>query len=135
MKPSPLPFLRSAYFLLLLDALFITASQVFLKIGATETAGVPSVAQWLGFAGLYSNWVWVGIVCLILSFVCWMKVLRRMPLNIAFMLSNVVHVLIPISCWLFLKEVITPTRWSGIALVTIGLMIVASPTVKLEERL
>lgn len=135
MKPTALRFSRSAYLLLLIDALFVTASQVFLKLGATETASVPTTAQWLGFTGLYSNWVWVGIVCLILSFVCWMIVLRSMPLNIAYMLSNVVHVLIPISCWLFLKEAINPTRWSGIALVTVGLMIVASPSVKLEERL
>jgi drug/metabolite transporter (DMT)-like permease len=135
MKPNAPRYSRNAYLLLLIDALFVTASQVFIKLGAAETAKVPSAVQWLGFTGLYSNWVWVGIGCLILSFVCWMIVLRSMPLNIAYMLSNVVHVLIPISCWLFLKEVINPTRWSGIALVTIGLMVVASPAVKLEERL
>ena len=64
----------------------------------------------------------------------WMKN-TFIPLSIAFPLSRAVDVLVPISCWLILKEAISPLRWGGIALVIIGLVIVAKPAAELEERL
>lgn len=135
MKSRALTLFLNPFFQLFIEAVLVTASQIFLKLGASATADVPTSAQWLGFTGLYSKWVWIGIACLVLSFLSWMYVLRSLPLNVAFMLSNGVHVLVPLSCWLFLNEAISPTRWTGIALVTVGLMIVAKPVVKLEERL
>lgn len=135
MKSRALSLFLNPFFQLFIEAVLVTASQIFLKLGASATADVPTSAQWLGFTGLYSKWVWIGIACLVLSFLSWMYVLRSLPLNVAFMLSNGVHVLVPLSCWLFLNEAISPTRWTGIALVTVGLMIVAKPVVKLEERL
>ena len=135
MKTSARTLFLNPYFQIALEAIFVTASQIFLKLGATQTADVPTQAQWLGLTGLCAKWTWVGIVCLILSFISWMYVLRNLPLNIAYMLSNVIHVLVPISCWLFLNEAIGPKRWCGIALVTIGLTVVAKPLVRLEEKL
>jgi hypothetical protein len=41
----------------------------------------------------------------------------------------------PLSSWLVLGERISPTRWLGIALVLIGLAIVARPVTQLEEKL
>jgi drug/metabolite transporter (DMT)-like permease len=54
---------------------------------------------------------------------------------IAFPLSNVVHVLIPLNCWIFLGEHISPQRWCGIAIVILGLAMVAKPVAKIEEQL
>ena len=84
---------------------------------------------------LASIWIWVAIVFVILSFICWIYVLRRIPLSIAFPLSNVVHVLVPLSCWIFLGEHISATRWYGIAIVLLGLALVAKPVAKIEEKL
>src|SRR5947209_4451514 len=128
-------FFLNPYFQIFLGALFVTTAERFQKIGASETAGVPTAVHWPGFTGLYSKLVWRGIVSLILSFLCWIYVLKHLPLNVAFMLSNVVHVLVPVSCWLFLDELINLRRWSGIVLVTIGLVVVARPVGKIEEEL
>ena len=84
---------------------------------------------------LASIWIWVAIVLVILSFLCWIYVLRHIPLSIAFPLSNVVHVLVPLSCWIFLGEDISATRWLGIAIVIFGLAVVAKPVAKIEEKL
>jgi len=65
----------------------------------------------------------------------WFYVLRHVPLSIAFPLSNVVHVLVPLSCWIFLHELISTRRWCGIALVLIGLAVVAKPFSRIEEKL
>jgi undecaprenyl phosphate-alpha-L-ara4N flippase subunit ArnF len=47
----------------------------------------------------------------------------------------VVHILIPLSSWIFLGELIRPLRWCGIALVLLGLAIIAKPAARLEEKL
>jgi len=122
------------WFVLGLEAIFVTASEVLLKVGASETRRVAGW-EWTGLMPLASIWIWVAIVFLILSFVCWIYVLRRIPLSIAFPLSNVVHVLVPLSCWIFLGEHISTKRWYGIAVVILGLALVAKPVAKIEEKL
>ena len=117
-----------------LEAIFVTASEVLLKVGASETRRVAGW-EWTGLMSLASIWIWVAIVFLILSFVCWIYVLRRIPLSIAFPLSNVVYVLVPLSCWIFLGEHIPAKRWYGIAVVILGLALVAKPVAKIEEKL
>lgn len=123
------------WFQLGLEAAFVTGSQVLMKIGATETLVRGSAAEWLGLTALTSTWVWGGIFCLILSFLCWIYVLQHLPLSVAFPLTNVVHVTIPISSWIFLGETISARRWFGILIVVVGLALVARPAARLDERL
>ena len=124
----------NSWFVLGLEAIFVTASEVLLKVGASETRRVAGW-EWTGLMPLASIWIWVAIVFVILSFICWIYVLRRIPLSIAFPLSNVVHVLVPLSCWIFLGEHISETRWCGIAIVVFGIAVVARPIAKIEEKL
>lgn len=72
---------------------------------------------------------------MILSFVTWLYVLQQLPLSVAFPVTQVVHVMVPLGSWLVLGEAISPIRWGGIALVVLGLFLVAKPVAKLEERL
>lgn len=122
------------WFVLVLEAIFVTASEVLLKVGASETRRIEGW-EWTGLMSLASIWIWLAIVLVILSFLCWIYVLRHIPLSIAFPLSNVVHVLVPLSCWIFLGERISAIRWFGIAIVVFGLAVVAGPVAKIEEKL
>ncbi len=122
------------WLVLVLEAIFVTASEVLLKVGASETRRVEGW-EWTGLMSLASIWIWLAIVFVILSFICWIYVLRHIPLSIAFPLSNVVHVLVPLSCWIFLGEHISETRWCGIAIVVFGIAVVARPIAKIEEKL
>jgi drug/metabolite transporter (DMT)-like permease len=117
------------------EAAFVTLSEVLLKIGAEQTPPRGAVLDWLGLSGLGSVWVWGGIVALLLSFLSWLYVLKHLPLSVAFPLTNVVHVTIPISSWIFLGEAISSRRWIGITIVIAGLAIVARPVAKIDERL
>ena len=112
-----------------------TAAEVLLKKGASMTANIPSAVPWLGLTGLSSGWTWLSIVATVLSFFSWMAAIRFLPLGVAFPLTNAVQVLVPLSCWWFLGEGITPWRWCGIVLVIAGLMVVAKPYAKLDARL
>jgi drug/metabolite transporter (DMT)-like permease len=123
------------WFQLALSVAFVTVSELLLKRGASDTANLATAWSWTGINSLASPLVWWGIICVIASFLSWLYVLKHIPLTIAFPLSRVVDVLVPLSCWTFLGETILARRWCGIALVVIGLAVVAKPVARLEERL
>ena len=120
---------------LALSVACVLVSEFLLKRGATEVADTGSAWSWTGLNGLASPLVWWAILLIIASFVSWLYVLRYIPITIAFPLSRVVDILVPLGCWIFLGELISPLRWCGIALVVIGLALVAKPIAQFEERL
>jgi drug/metabolite transporter (DMT)-like permease len=134
-KSKPTGF-ANPWLQLALSVLFVTIYELLLKMGATETAHIASAKwAWTGLSGLASLYVWLGIPLIILSLLTWLHVLRYIPLSIAFPISQVVHVLVPLCSWVFLGEWISSLRWGGIALVSLGLALVAKPVARLEDRL
>ena len=123
------------WFQLGLNIICVVLYELLLKAGAKATADPFKSWSWMGISGLASPLIWLAIVVMLLDLVIWLYVLKYIPLSIAFPLSRLVDVLVPISCWLILKEGISSLRWCGIALVIIGLAIVAKPAARLEERL
>jgi drug/metabolite transporter (DMT)-like permease len=113
----------------------VTVYELLLKRGAAETANPDSSWSWTGLSGLGSIYVWIAIVFVILSLITWLHVLRYVPLSIAFPISQAVHVLVPLGSWLILGENIISLRWIGIALVSLGLAVVARPVARIEEEL
>ena len=120
---------------LTLSVVCVFVSELLLKRGASDTANPAQAWSWTGITGLASPLVWLGIIFVIISFISWLYVLRYIPLTIAFPLSRVVDILVPLGCWFFLGEAISERRWCGIALVIIGLAVTAKPVARLEERL
>ena len=120
---------------LALSVVCVFVSELLLKRGASDTAHLAQAWSWTGVTGLESPLVWLGIIFVIISFISWLYVLRYIPLTVAFPLSRVVDILVPLGCWFFLGEAISPRRWCGIALVIIGLAVTAKPVARLEERL
>ena len=123
------------WFQFVLNILGVVIYELLLKAGASATANTASNWSWIGITALASPFTWLAILVIVVDLVIWLYILRYIPLSIAFPLSRTVDVLVPISCWLILKEAISPLRWCGIALVIIGLVIVAKPAAELEERL
>jgi len=120
---------------LALSVVCVLASELLLKRGASDTANPASAWSWTGISGLASPLVWWAIFFVIISFLSWLYVLKYIPLTIAFPLSRVVDVLVPLCCWIILGETISPRRWCGIALVIVGLAVLAKPVARFEERL
>src|SRR2546429_674090 len=126
---------RNPWLQLSLSVVCVLVSEFLLKRGATQVAEPDSAFSWTGINGLASPLVWWAILLIIASFISWLYVLRYIPLTIAFPLSRVVDILVPLGCWIFLGESISALRWCGIALVIIGLALVAKPIAQIEERL
>src|SRR5205809_4022842 len=118
-----------------LSVVCVLVSEFLLKRGATDVAEPDTAISWTGINGLASPLVWWAILLIIASFISWLYVLRYVPLTVAYPLSRLVDVLVPLGCWVFLGELITTLRWCGIELVIIGLALVAKPVEQIEERL
>ena len=128
--------LTNPWFHLAMSVLFVAGYQLLLKLGADETAAAASAKwAWTGLSGLASLYVWLGLPLVGLGLLTWLQVLRYIPLSLAFPLSQIPHILVPLSSWLLLGESISLLRWGGIALVSLGLLVVAKPVAQLEERL
>jgi drug/metabolite transporter (DMT)-like permease len=123
------------WFQFVLNIIGVVVYELLLKAGASATADPARGWSWFGIIALASPLTWLAIAVIIVDLVIWLYILRYIPLSIAFPLSRTVDVLVPISCWLILREAISPLRWCGIALVITGLVIVAKPAAELEERL
>jgi drug/metabolite transporter (DMT)-like permease len=126
---------RNPWLHLVLSVACVLVSELLLKRGASDIANLENAWSWTGINGLTSPLVWLAILFIIASFITWLYVLKYVPLSIAFPLSRVVDVLVPLCCWIFLNEAISPRRWIGIALVVIGLAVIARPVARMEERL
>jgi len=92
------------WFQLGLNIICVVLYELLLKAGAKATADPATSWSWIGITGLASPLIWLAIVVMLLDLVIWLYVLKYIPLSIAFPLSRLVDVLVPISCWLILKE-------------------------------
>lgn len=122
------------YLQILLTVLLTAAAQILLKIGADSSANDHSWLARLGLAELADWWTWAGILAFVSSFGSWLYALRFLPLGLAFSLTNGVHVFVPIGAWLFLHEELTPLRISGIAIIILGVLLLAQSVAEAEEK-
>ena len=118
-----------------LSVVCVFASELLLKRGATEVAAPDNAFSW-------TRNQWFGVAAGVVGDCSRHRklhqlayVLRYIPLSFAYPLSRVVDILVPLGCLIFLGELISTLRWCGIALVIIGLALVAKPIAKMEERL
>ena len=134
MRDRPSGF-ANPWLILGLEVICVLVYELLQKRGANETAHLSQTWSWLGVTALVSPFVWLAMLLMIVSLLSWLYVLRYIPLSIAFPLSRVVDILVPLSCWIILGENISPRRWCGIALVIVGLMLTSKPVARLEEKL
>ena len=113
------------------SVLLNAAAQIFIKIGT----GHNTDQSLFSVSSLTSGAMWLGIVAMVVALVSWLYALRSIPLTIAFTLAASTQVIVPLGCWIFLGEQISLLRWGGIFLVTLGILLVAQPLAKVEERL
>ena len=135
-KP-PSAWYLNPYVHLGLNCVLMAASELLLKVGATEQSGIAA-PEWLkgtGLTTLGSWWTIAGIALYILAFVNWLYVLRWIALNLAYLVTSSVQGLIALGAWLLLREQISLLRWGGIALITAGIVFSAQSSAQAEEKL
>ncbi len=134
LDPLDLYVRHTPYLQLATSVVLIAIAEVLLKQGAVVTAAGEDAAIF-GTAALASAATWAGIALYAVSFLSWMHVLRQLALTEAFALSSLTQIAVPLAALMFLGEVVSPTRWAGITLVLAGILLVAVPAARAEERL
>lgn len=111
--------------LLLLAVAALSAGQVLQKVGAARRlAGKRAPLEWA--RALFSPELIAAAVCLAAGTALWLGVLYRMDVSRAFpFLSLGSVVVVAASRWL-LREPVSLHRWAGVALIAIGIALVAS---------
>ncbi|MFC1517562.1 EamA family transporter [Candidatus Margulisiibacteriota bacterium] len=120
--------IRMKMMILVLVPVFIgVIGQLFLKKGMLEIGEFSLrsglVAQ---FIKIFLNpSVLVGFFFYFASSILWLIVLSRIELSFAYPLLSVGYILILIASWFFFKENVTLIRWSGVAVICIGVYLIS----------
>jgi uncharacterized membrane protein len=116
------------YLLISLMVLFGPLGNVLLgkgmkRIGAASL-GTPAAALDALFRVLTSGTIWLGIASLITFFVAYMLVLSWADYSYVQPASSVAYGMVALLAHFMLREVVTPTRWAGVLLICLGVLVV-----------
>jgi drug/metabolite transporter (DMT)-like permease len=116
----PLKFLFAA-----LTVIAVT-SQLLLRRATIALGGAPagwsSVPRFVGQAAL-SPWIYGAVGLQVLGYVLWLMIVAREKLGVATATIGAgFYVLMALSAWLIYGEALSPLQWTGIALVTCGVL-------------
>lgn len=97
------------------------------KMGARASVAIaPGAGFWISHFDAPMLWSIAGAVIWGIEILAWAQVLAHLPLNVAFPVMSLTYAATPLASWLLLDDQISQKRWIGIALVTIGVMIVGA---------
>ena len=127
------------YVMILLMILFGATGDVLLGKGMKETGGVALTSLQSIFDGLkrgfQNDFVWLGLLSLIIFFVCYLLVLSWADYSFVTPASAINYVITAYMGHAILGEAVSPTRWAGIALICLGVAFVGiTPTSTTSRR-
>ena len=115
------------FFLFLLFILCDTATQIFLKKGATNLGEIPldEVSHiFLYVLNILTNVnIMTGILFVLIAFFSWLAILSKVDLSKAQLMNSLVYVTVPLASIFFLGETIQMTQMFGILLISLGALI------------
>lgn len=121
-------FPMSRAFLMILFVTCTTISgQLLLKRAVTLVAArtpVPAGLDWF-MVTFMSPLVWAAIVLQGLGFIVWVMVISKLKLGVAFALAGAsLYILMAVVAWLLHGERLTPLQWTGLVLISCGVLMV-----------
>jgi uncharacterized membrane protein len=127
MKDSPGLHLKT-YILILFMVLFAPLGNVLLSKGMK---GVGSARNWVPddifhilIRIIASGYIWLGIACLLTSFVAYMLVLTWADYSYVQPASSFSYAVVAMLGYFLLEEQVPPLRWIGILVICVGVFIV-----------
>jgi drug/metabolite transporter (DMT)-like permease len=116
------------YVLLVLLVAFGSVGDILLSKGMKQIGAVndwsPAALLDVGLQTFTSGTIWLGIASLILFFVCYMLVLTWADFSYVLPASATSYAVVPLLGYLLLGEVVSTLRWSGVALICVGVALV-----------
>jgi uncharacterized membrane protein len=125
---SPTSLRWKTYTLLAAVVLFASTGNVLLGKGMKQIGEIPWSLSALGglFVKTFVNgWVWLGIGSLLLFLVSFMIVLSWADYSFVMPASAASYAVATFMSHWLLRESVTPQRWAGVALICLGVALVA----------
>lgn len=126
------------YALLAPIVFFAASGNVLLGKGMKEIGGLP---EWSpsGLLALFakaftSGWIWLGVGSLLLFLVMFMVVLSWADYSFVMPVSAASYALVPLLSRFFLDEKVSALRWTGVALISVGVALVSRTPADGGER-
>jgi drug/metabolite transporter (DMT)-like permease len=103
-------------------------SQLVLRRALNELgshASLSGLPRFIGNAAV-SPWIYASVALQILSYVVWMIIVSREKLGVATASVGAgFYILMALSAWLIYGETLSPLQWTGIVLVTLGVVCIS----------
>lgn len=114
------------YLLLTLTVILTSVGDILLKTGMRHVGEVRAASP-RAFAEIFRRTfttgpVWLGVASLLLSFVLYLLLLSWADYSFVQPACAAGYVLVPILGALVLGELVTPVRWAGVTLISLGVL-------------
>lgn len=116
----------NVYLLVLVTTLCTIGGQLILKRAMVTLRPLQAQGNLdFLFGAALSPLVWMALALQVLGYVAWMFVISREKLSVAFALSgSTFYLLMAAASWLFYGERLVPLQWLGLALISLGVVLV-----------
>ncbi|MCM3272401.1 hypothetical protein [Paenibacillus elgii] len=108
--------------LLFANILLLVLGQTIWKIGVSKVS-LNTAQDALNL--MISPWIWAGGLLYVLATGIWLYLLSKLPLSYLYPMQSVAYVFGLIISLILFKEFIPLTRWIGVAVIMIGVYLVA----------
>jgi multidrug transporter EmrE-like cation transporter len=117
-----------SFSLVMLGVLLNATAQLLLKAGTNSVGQFSFSAENIvpvGWRLATEPHILGGLTCYVISVVVWIMALSRVEVSIAYPMLSVGYVINAIAAWYLFGEAVTPARLVGIAVIILGVFIVA----------
>lgn len=109
--------------IVLFGAVLSAIGGIFLKQGAVR---LPPIHGALDLIEIFLNWrIMAGLALYFIPAVIWILLLRKVELSLLQPLMSMVYVVTPLLAIYFLDEQVSASRWAGIAVIVVGVVIIS----------
>ena len=105
-----------------------TFAQLLLKAGANSIGHFEFAlarAVDIGLKFLVNPYILGGMACYAVSLVVWLMALSRVEVSVAYPMLSIGYVVNALAAWYLFGEALTPMRVAGIAIIVLGVFVVA----------
>ncbi|HSQ03336.1 MAG TPA: EamA family transporter [Burkholderiales bacterium] len=117
-----------SFSLVLCGVLLNAAAQLLLKAGTNQVGTFEFAVRNIPVVGIQlalEPHIAAGLLCYVVSVVVWIMALSRVEVSIAYPMLSIGYVVNAVAAWYLFGEAVTPVRLTGIAIIILGVVIVA----------
>ena len=117
-----------SFLLVITGVLLNAAAQLLLKAGVQHMGVIKlqfATIMTAGWKLAFEPHILAGLACYVVSVVVWILALSRVPVSIAYPMLSLGYIVTAVAAWWLLGESLSAIRITGIAVIIVGVYLVA----------